>query len=490
MPNRADSATILGTGVTLFGLLIHLLSKAVEAGHNLLFLANFKEEHPRLFELLLANGGVIVFVAGVLFLAFVFLKARRDNSAPTVGSSSFYPDLARDRWMARASEVAPLRASTPTGTSVRNFRQAWFGFRLWQLALCAVVVVAAIIAILLAQRSSESPSKIPSGAWRHLALNPQPGWSSSGAWVKNSSAFLIVDAPRHIVRYYDAANGTAAGTTTIPALNSLYPTSDGYIASIGDRARVSLVWFSIGLVQMGPSILLSRVARVGAPAISLASAYQWTPYNGGILSVSDFEDAPNWFTALVHFQPSMSATFSLVTNANGTNDFRQPYLLPYPFLATLDGKAYYVLFDQTTRLCAFDGLVATCFSLVSLGRLDLLSDSPLENARKFESSSSIAGLYARGDGLYVLARRPDDQPVGPEEPSSLRPTTWTLWHVNLHGHRLFNGKVLPTHAQNLTVIPGPVNWAFVEKGTVEPGGHQEISSVVVIPSYVLEGPRE
>ena len=47
---------------------------------------------------------------------------------------------------------------------------------------------------------------------------------------------------------------------------------------------------------------------------------------------------------------------------------------------------------------------------------------------------------------------------------------------------------IPSSANHLTMVPGPNDWAFIEKGEVKGLGQQEIVSMRLISSRIIENP--
>jgi len=95
-----------------------------------------------------------------------------------------------------------------------------------------------------------------------------------------------------------------------------------------------------------------------------------------------------------------------------------------------------------------------------------------------EKMSVPVGLYAWGEHLFVLMRRP----MG-----GGNATRWSISKFEPQEGRLIGEVVLPTHAKHLTLIPGPQFWAILEKEVVHSAGKQEIPSMVLMPVEWFEG---
>jgi hypothetical protein len=63
---------------------------------------------------------------------------------------------------------------------------------------------------------------------------------------------------------------------------------------------------------------------------------------------------------------------------------------------------------------------------------------------------------------------------------------WQLWKIDSVSGQIIRRINLPTMAPQLSVIPGPPIWAFVEKEEVSAPGLQAIPGVVFMNSWAVE----
>ena len=141
--------------------------------------------------------------------------------------------------------------------------------------------------------------------------------------------------------------------------------------------------------------------------------------------------------------------------AEATNEGGLAWLVPA--LAQVDGEVFALVFEGgphlervfpgTHRLRSFPPGFAEVPVIPRRG-----SNPQLECARRFEAASMAAGLYAEGDRLYLLTRRPAGDA-----------TAWSLHRIDATRDTLEATIPLPTTAPHLVVVPGPREWAFVEQ---------------------------
>ena len=97
--------------------------------------------------------------------------------------------------------------------------------------------------------------------------------------------------------------------------------------------------------------------------------------------------------------------------------------------------------------------------------------------RTVERSAMPAGLYGWKGSLYVLRREPKGNS-----------TRWLLSRVDPKAdHQIVSTIEIPARASHLTVVPGPSNWAFIEKGPVRGHRDQSVLGILYVPSSRIEG---
>jgi hypothetical protein len=96
-----------------------------------------------------------------------------------------------------------------------------------------------------------------------------------------------------------------------------------------------------------------------------------------------------------------------------------------------------------------------------------------------EMATASVSLFGRGPYLYLLTRKP----LGEGK------TNWTLHQIDPERDVILREIRLPTEASHIVVVPGPIDWAIVEKGRVGPSAEQDIGTVVLLSSTWVESPR-
>jgi hypothetical protein len=97
--------------------------------------------------------------------------------------------------------------------------------------------------------------------------------------------------------------------------------------------------------------------------------------------------------------------------------------------------------------------------------------------KALEHSKSAVSLYGQGAYLYLLTRKPTEQR-----------TLWQLWQIDPKRDTIVRSMTLPTQANHVFLVPGPINWAVIEKGPVIQTGDQAIKSMVLLPASWIEDP--
>ena len=166
---------------------------------------------------------------------------------------------------------------------------------------------------------------------------------------------------------------------------------------------------------------------------------------------------------------------------------RNFYLFGHPYIATLGDKIYVVTMPGTPSLVEISGGEKAAKSLRNAippqARPVLPPKKGLETVRSLfqaiESSKLPVGLVGWREYLYLLARRPS-----PRSGS----TTWSLSKIEPASGKVIYTAEIPSSANHLTMVPGPNDWAFIEKGEVKGLGQQEIVSMRLISSRIIENP--
>jgi hypothetical protein len=314
-------------------------------------------------------------------------------------------------------------------------------------------------------------------------LSTRPGWTNSAVWTNDGRVLVVDNVFRRILLYTE--EGRSLGT--IPrnvgiALGEHYPRiiqpkGTGYVLELSNE-RMVVLDRDFAMVQ---SIDLKEEARKGDTRID--SVFLWTVAGGELVVFSDLRSGrPQryaWISAFIRFPLAVPGNFAEILRLD-SSETRVFYRLGHSYLTAIGDTAYLLLMDGAISFVRFQkGRSAPRplqISGLPLGRSPLLpplrvsSDlAPLMKA--VEQSAMPVGLYGWEGFLYLLSRRP-----------SQGVTEWTISKIDPQKSKLTGTAVLRTHANHLTVAPGPRKWAFLEKGPVRGPGQQEIKTVLFVPS--------
>lgn len=230
----------------------------------------------------------------------------------------------------------------------------------------------------------------------------------------------------------------------------------------------------------------------------IATIYGWTLLDDrSLLGYADILLADStWTTGIVHasLRPGASHEFRVLHEISLKGLDRTMLIYSRNLFGFADGKGYVMLYDEgRPGIFVFDP------AAVDGGepRLRRLADLPSPYDRRLElpSPSGPAGMTAifgalahstvgveihpTPAGLYLLARDYD-------ETSGER--RWYVHElaVDGDGSRIVGSVRLPTHAEHVTVAPGPVSWVVLERAEVAGHMQQSIPSMLRVPSGWIE----
>lgn len=325
---------------------------------------------------------------------------------------------------------------------------------------------------------------------RQVQFNARPAWTISGAWTKDGSSLLVVDALNSkVLRYSVEGKLLEALTEKTPGFpkdfrpSSIQATDTGFLL-LSETARI--LTLSNDLTYKGEVNLLDTAkGRQG----QLSSVFDWAAVSANeIVAFSDIKLANDeWITAFVRVSLKYPAGFKVLGSFGVDEPGRNFYLFGHPYIAALGGKIYVVTMPGTPSLVEISGGEKAAKPLHNAmpkqARPILPPKKGLETVRSLfqviESSNLPVGLVSWHEHLYLLARRP----------SLLdKSTTWSLSKIEPASGEVIYSAEIPTSANHLTVVPGPNYWAFIEKGEVKGLGQQEIASMRLISSRIIENP--
>lgn len=154
-----------------------------------------------------------------------------------------------------------------------------------------------------------------------------------------------------------------------------------------------------------------------------------------------------------------------------------------PMLANAAGGTYFLRLPEGPALVqvAPEHRVLSAFpaGFDQLPAIPESRDRQDDSARRAaaERATWPAGIYSRGDHLFLLTRRARERGG----------TRWELHRVDPRSDRLLDRRELPTCAANLVLAPGPSRWLVLEQSATTAPGLPVESSLLAIAASWIEG---
>jgi hypothetical protein len=327
---------------------------------------------------------------------------------------------------------------------------------------------------------------------RRADLSRRPMWVFSGAWSHES--LLLVDGGRKEVDRF-SVTGDFEGRVgsqkvfTRPSLLNALP-GGGLLLENKNGSLVQLN-DDLGDVRYFDVIQATKGQR-----IEIRALYHWVPLGNcgsaetgcDILAYADIHYPDHWMSAFVRIPLEKPKDFQILYEFSVDDPIRNHYLLGNPFVAAAGDDAAFLLMRENPILYYVPTTAERAIIRATLARR--MARSPeLPGAVAFEKVPALfsalerapntTGLYGANGYLYLLNRQPAEDGR----------TKWTISKLDSKAKVWYTLK-LPTYANNLTVIPGPAEWAFLEKGAVRGMFQQEISSILFVRRDDIENFRK
>ena len=225
----------------------------------------------------------------------------------------------------------------------------------------------------------------------------------------------------------------------------------------------------------------------------VAALWDWVVAGNDIVGYADIavhgrggEEDVTWKTGFVRFPTGTPAAARVLGEMRAYPDqMRSFYRLSYPLVANLGNRAFAFFFDDTMEIVALDGMRRLkslpehlMHKLPPLLPELLTADNFHWVMEQVEQSSMPAGLHGWGGHLFVLSRSSSDGQ-----------TSWFITKIAPDSDKLLWTKKIPSTANHMTVVPGPVRWAFLERGPVTSDLEQQTTAVRLIDAaHMVEKP--
>jgi hypothetical protein len=329
---------------------------------------------------------------------------------------------------------------------------------------------------------------------REVPFSRKPGWTISGGWTADGSQLLVVDPLNDAVWRY-SSSGASLGSLSEPlrsTVKNLMPLKgkshgDDFILEVNDG-------FLTLDKSLRPVSMKDALVKSVAGPLSIGGVWQWEPVGADIVGFVDVHgDRPNsdltdWHSAFVRFPLSNPERFNILQDVRLDSNERGLQRAGSPYIASIGTTAYVLSMDSQMTLFKNEAGSNELTPLHAFppGPSRAPTFKPWKTKQDYvelmaaiEKISMPVGLYAQENGkyLYILWRTPLE-----------KGTQWTLRSIDPNKDQYTGSIELPTRADHLTVVPGPENWAFIEKGPVKAYGVQDVASVLLIPSKRLQPP--
>ncbi len=354
------------------------------------------------------------------------------------------------------------------------------------------------ISTALAQAPSRTAGT-PSSQCRFVRLSARAGWLNSGAWLDDGTELVVADARDRKVLSLDPG-----GRGFVPAPKKLFRGLEGFSPlrlasdSAGKYTFIELDRERFVILDSAGTVLESRkdltnestTMKSGrGETVSIDKIDLWAPVGIDILAYAAIKQSlpghdATWRTDFVKIPSSNPSSFKILTSPSLA--VRVFYKLGHPLFTSVGDTAYLLLIGGPPKLFRSRKDSA---SLEPMGALDKLNINQAPILPSFirpedfpavmlavERSSMPVGLYSWSNFLYMLSRKPG---LGGG-------TTWLLQKIDPETDRIVSSFEIPTRANHLTVVPGPIEWAFIEKGPVRGFKDQDVNGIIFVPTRRIE----
>jgi hypothetical protein len=359
--------------------------------------------------------------------------------------------------------------------------------RAWSWRLIAAMVAGLAILFFFSARSLLAGG----GECRRVSLSQRPEWVMGGAWLQDGRTLAFIDALNQTVVKV-AEDGSSLGVVTGPSGELMRSLSPRLLRSQGGNGilvegdmvgqpGVHLVAFD-GELAPRRRLQVSGVAHKSL-GITVYGIYDWQPVGRDeIVAFADFARGPrrsDWTSGYLRFSLSKPDDLKVLSQGGVDDPEKLFSRTSYTYIAAIGDTAYILAMGVSTDLYQNAKGSSDLRPLeefrsqltpTGLGRFDSWDEFP-GLMRRVERSSMPAGLYAWNGSLYLLARSPEG-----------KFTRWTLTRLSPETGRELGTVTLPTRANHLTVVPGPRQWAFLEKGPFRAGRRQAVGTVLLVPA--------
>jgi hypothetical protein len=345
---------------------------------------------------------------------------------------------------------------------------------------------------------AEAP-RDPSGAnrgCREVPLQHPPGWTISGSWSDDGSTLLVVDAFHNQVLRYSARGAYQGPVSQLKegAIQGFTPSimkgqgSSRYL----ELAQARMVRLDQNFSQVKAYNLKAESQREGE---SIEGIFLWdlaaneAVVFGDIHRPSQQDLDQQWRSGFFRIPLEAPKDFRSLNEISPKDPMRLFYRLGNPLIASLGETSYILMMEEHPRIyrnqkgaAQLEPLNAFPESLDE--RPTLPSWKSLDDyawlMRVVERSTMPVALFGWEGSLFVVGRHAEDGGTR---------TRWSLTKIDPQADRVVwtMDVPLPSTTHHVTVVPGPQQWAWIEKGVVRGLFNQDIDRVMFLPAEKLRG---
>jgi hypothetical protein len=305
-----------------------------------------------------------------------------------------------------------------------------------------------------------------------------PSWITTGVWTDKLLVVDVIERKLVEISQQGVADKVRSAIGEYLADSSITRIRPGVADSRGQAQP--LVEFAGGkLLNLDRSLAPGRKAEALATNLQsgdrkLINLIDWVLSGDGkdVIGYADLEGPQEgryrWMNAFVRFSLDKPDSFRIIHERPFPDGARMAMHLTYPLMASIGSNAYVALVDGPMRLWRFgpddkelQPLSLRAFPAHLRGRIAPMLPSMMVwddfpgIMETVAQSEMPAGLFAWDNALFLLSRRLEKNE-----------RQWFLSKIDPVKEELLWTVRVPGSADHLTVIPGPVEWAFLEKGPV------------------------
>jgi hypothetical protein len=347
-----------------------------------------------------------------------------------------------------------------------------------RLAGAAVCILAAVPV------GAAEPSSSGLLAGEQVELQERPYWTVTGTWSPDGEELLLVDALRGEILRYDS-QGRYQGMVPWEDKSANRYRPKAIFAHGGsyllEYATGRFAELNTGFAKIREIEVLPRARNESGEVIAI---FQWVPVADHLLAFVDLKGTDGEpVSAIVRIPLEDPAAFAVIETMAVSDPRRQMFLLGLPWLSAGQDRGFYLVPQEHPTVASVGAAEAverrpvpsSDSALAGFTELPRLpADRGPKNAAKLfaslETARFASGLVAADGAVFVLLRQPGAAP--PE-------SSWLLRRID-PGSGAVSDLPLATRAPHLTIVPGPRQWALVEKGQVQGPGDQRVLGLTLI----------